>query len=82
MVIKIKSTRKELPKERDMENLHAILFVPVTCTLPLIDLLKLRPKLWNDLCGCLNEKGLWAKHTMLQNVHTQDVASQENKHVM
>ena len=81
-IVKIPSTRRELPKERDMGNLHAILSTPVTCTLPLIDLLKVWPFLWNELARYLSECGLWEKHIVIQKIHTQDVASQEIENVM
>ena len=73
-VVKIPSTRRELPKERERGNLQAILSAPVTCTLPLVDLLKLRPKLWNDLAGFLADQGLLSKPTSLPKVHMHGIA--------
>ena len=81
-VVKIPSTRRGLPKERGQGNLQAILSAPVTCTLPLVDLLKLRPKLWNHLGGFLADQGLFSKPTFLPKVHMHDIASQADKQVM
>ena len=34
---------------------------PVTCTLPLTDLLKVKPELWEYVARCLTDHGLWNK---------------------
>ena len=62
--------------------MRAILSAPVTCTLPLVDLLKLRPELWNDLAGFLADQGVFSKPTFLPKVHMHDIASQADKQVM
>ena len=63
-------------------NLHAILSAPVTCTLPLVDLLKLRPKLWNDLARFLANQGILSKPTFPPKVHMHDIVSLADKQVM
>ena len=68
-ILKIPATRREPPRERERGNLHAILSAPVTCTLPLVDLLKLWPELWNDLAGFLADQGVFSKPTFLPKVH-------------
>ena len=37
------------PKKKDTLNLQALLSAPVTCTLPLKDLLKVKPELWDEV---------------------------------
>ena len=39
------------PQQKDAANLQAMMSAPVTCTLPLADLLKLRPHLWENVAG-------------------------------
>ena len=37
--------------EKDVANLQALMSAPVTCTIPLADLLKIRPNLWEKVMG-------------------------------
>ena len=56
----VPSMRKSLTREKDTANLQALLSAPVTCTLPLAELLKLKPNLWMNVAACLTEHGVWA----------------------
>ena len=46
--------------QKDGANLQAMMSAPVTCTLPLADLLKLRPHLWENVAG-LSKMGEFCK---------------------
>ena len=59
VVVKVPSIWKSLKHERDTANLHALMSTPVTCTLPLTDLLKIRPNMWESVAKCLMDQGLW-----------------------
>ena len=48
-VMQVPSMRKLPPKKKDMLNLQALLSAPVTCTLLLTDLLKVKPELWDEV---------------------------------
>ena len=48
------------PQQKDAANLQAMMSAPVTCTLPLADLLKLRPHLWENVAG-LSKMGEFCK---------------------
>ena len=52
VIVKVPSIWKSIQNERDMANLHALMSAPVTCTLPLMDLLKIRPDLWESVARC------------------------------
>ena len=52
-IMRVPSMRKMLPKEKDTLNLQALMSAPVTCTLPLTDLLKVKPELWDEVALCL-----------------------------
>ena len=54
------SMTKSLFRERDIANLQALLSVPITCSLPLFELLKIKPDLWMNVAACLTEQGVWA----------------------
>ncbi|MCO5546848.1 hypothetical protein L7F22_000285 [Adiantum nelumboides] len=47
-------------EQKDGANLQALMSVPVTCTLPLADLLKVRPDLWENIAG-LSKMGEFCK---------------------
>ena len=56
----VSSMRKSLSREKDTANLQALLSAPMTCTLPLSELLKLKLELWMNVAACLIEQGVWA----------------------
>ena len=45
------------PKAKDTLNLQAIMSAPVMATLPLMDLLKVKPELWEQVSELLRNKG-------------------------
>ena len=55
----VPTMRKSLSRERDTTNLQALLSAPVTCTLPLSELLKIKPDLWMNVAACLTKQGVW-----------------------
>lgn len=59
-----------------MGIVQAILSAPVACTLPLLDLIKIRPELWNDIATCLSEQ------VLLQKSHHECTIHPETKHVL
>ena len=46
VILKVPSMWNAKRKEVDTANLHALMSTPVTCTLSLTDLLKVKPELW------------------------------------
>ena len=55
------STMKPKMQEKETTNLQAILSAPITCTIPLIELLKLKLELWEGLTERLVEQGVLNK---------------------
>ena len=62
---KAQSVSKRLPSQRhtpprvlDVGNLANLLATPIKCTLPLADVLKVKPKLWKDGGKCFNNMGI------------------------
>ena len=45
------------PSAKDTLNLHAIMSAPVTATLPLMDFLRVKPELWEQVSKLLRNKG-------------------------
>ena len=45
------------PKAKDTLNLQAIMSAPVTATLPLMDFLRVKPELWEQVSTLLRDKG-------------------------
>lgn len=66
VILKVPSMWSAQRKEVDTANLHALMSTPVTCTLPLTDLLKIKPELWEYVAKCLTEHGLWNKKFSLE----------------
>ena len=65
VVVKVPSIWKSLKHERDTANIHALMSTPVTCTLPLTDLLKIRPDLWESVAKCLMDpRTMWITKTI------------------
>ena len=48
-MICVPSVQKMKREEKPSDDLEAILLAPITCTLPLIELMKLKPDLWEGL---------------------------------
>ena len=60
-------------------NLHALMSAPITCTLPLTDVLKVRPELWESVAKRLQDVGLWNKELTLDKVlKTKTVVSRHS----
>ena len=57
-----RSTRKE--PQKDGANLQALMSAPVSCTLPLADLLKVRPDLWENIAGLSKMGEFCQKHNI------------------
>ena len=57
-VHKIPSQYKPKPTILDMTNLHALLSTQVKITLPLADVLKIKPELWKEVLDCLKKMGI------------------------
>ena len=60
--------------EKDVANLHALLSAPVTCTIPLADLLKIQPNLWEKVIGFPKVGEFCTKH----NIATSDLHKKPN----
>ena len=59
-----KSENKRLPSHRygptktlDVSNLSSLLATPIRCTLPLADVLRVKPELWEGVAKCLRKNG-------------------------
>ena len=52
------SHKKHAPPAFDMINLSALLAAPIKCTLPLADILRVKPELWKDVGKCLEKMGI------------------------
>ena len=68
VIVKVPSMWKSNQNERDTANLHALMSAPITCTLPLTDLLKVRPDLWESVAKCLTERGFWNKKISVDEI--------------
>ena len=66
VILKVPSMWNAKQKEVDTKNLHALMSTPVTCTLPLMELLKIKPELWEYVAKCLTNHGLWNKKFLLE----------------
>ena len=55
IIVKVPSIWNSKQKERDTASLHALMSTLVTCTLPLMDLLKVRSDLWDGVARCLTK---------------------------
>ena len=66
VILKVPSIWSAERKEVDTANLHALMSTPATCTLPLTDLLKIKPELWEYVAKCLTDHGLWNKKFSLE----------------
>ena len=55
---KLPSHKKYTPPTMDMINLSALLATPIKCTLPLADILRVKPELWKDVGKCLEKMGI------------------------
>ena len=56
-VIPLPLSKHITPKAKDTLNLQDILAAPVTATLPLMDFLKVKPKIWAQVSRLLKDKG-------------------------
>ncbi len=56
--------------EKDVSNLQALMSAPVTCTIPLADLLKIRPNLWENVAG-LSKVGEFCKKHNIETEHVK-----------
>ena len=52
------SMQKSRMLEFDATNLQALMLAPITCTLPFMELIKLKPQLWDEMEKCLVEQGI------------------------
>ena len=48
VVMRVPSVWNNKKKEHDNANLHALMSAPITCTLPLTDVLKVRPEFMGE----------------------------------
>ena len=53
--------------EKDVADLQALMFAPMTCTIPLADLLKIRPNLWEKVMGFPKVGEFCTKHNIEPN---------------
>ena len=78
MVMTVPSVWNNKKKEHDTANLHALMSAPITCTLPLTDVLKVKPDLWENVAKRLQDMGLWNdKLTMDKVLKTKIVVSRQ-----
>ena len=57
-VRKIPSQRFPSPPKMDIVNLTALMSAPIQCTLPLVDVLRVKPELWKELEKYLKHMGI------------------------
>ena len=57
-VRKISTQYKPTTEVLDTANLQALLSTPVRVSLPLADILKVRPELWHEVVKCLRRMGI------------------------
>ena len=50
--------------KKDMANLQALMSAPMTCTIPLADLLNIRPNLWEKVIGLPKVGEFCTKHNI------------------
>ena len=60
--------------KKDVANLQALMSAPLTCTIPLVDLLKIRPNLWEKVVGFPKVGEFCKKH----NIETNDTQKKPN----
>ena len=60
--------RKPTMVEVNSANLHALLSTPITCMLPLIEILKIQPELWMGVTSCLTGQGVWNENVPFKEV--------------
>ena len=72
VVVKVPSMWKSNQNERDTANLHALMSTPVMCTLPLMDLLKVRPDFWESVAKCLTKQGFWNRKIHMEEILTPE----------
>ena len=79
VVMKVPSVWNNKKKEHNTANLHALMSAPITCILPLINVLKVRPDLWENVAKRLQDMGLWNdKLTMDKGLKTKIVVSRHS----
>ena len=54
----VPSMRNPRANKKELANLQAILLAPITCTLPLIELMKVKTELWEGLTKNLVSQGV------------------------
>ena len=55
---KLASHRYGSTKTVDVSNLSNLLATPIKCTLPLADVLRVKPELWEGVAKCLKKMGI------------------------
>ena len=59
---RVPSQYKPSPVILDTANLQALLSTPVKVTLPLVEVLRVRPELWQEVVDCLTKMGITMPH--------------------
>ena len=71
---------KPILKKQNMSNVWAALKVPVTCTLPLGEFLRVRPKIWDEVAKHLKDQGLLRHETRYEDPISES-PSQTSRHL-
>ncbi|MCO5577322.1 hypothetical protein L7F22_031150 [Adiantum nelumboides] len=65
--------------ERDSANLQALMSAPVTCTIPLADLLKIRPNLWKNVAELSKVGEFCTKHKIEPELLKRKMVGKQQK---
>lgn len=76
-IMQVPSMTQQPHQERDIGSLQALMSAPVTCTIPLAEFLKLRPRLWGEVATQLTEQGLWN-----QNIQVKELLKAKSPELM
>ena len=72
------TTTPNQESKKDVSHLQALMFAPVTCTIPLTDLLKIRPNLWENVAG-LSKVGEFCKKHGIEPKQLKETTNKKRK---
>ena len=76
---KLPSHKKQAPPAFGMISLSALLAAPIKCTLPLADILRVKPELWKDVGKFLEKMGI---HIPISEIERALKAMKQTKKVV
>ena len=71
-VLQVPQSQQVTPGVKDTANLQVILLTPVTATLPLVDFLKVIPKLWEYVAKMMRSQGFCLTKKMLEREQNKE----------